>query len=502
MTSDTTSVFHTTEVPDTADFRSNRAAETAAPAAATSKRIAPQFVIDTIALADGLLIFAGGIVLLLQDAFAKGTSREAAFFVLAFVTLLSINLLRPIRRERTAGRAALNIALMKIFGVWLGCIAVAFLLMRITVTPDRGSQILLIAWAIAMTAFVTTTHLAAFLAVRYWDARGRIRTRVAVLGSGAIAQRLITAIGAQGDPNATVIGVFDDRNDGTPGCTGHPLLGGMSDLVDEIHQGRIDNVVVAIPLAEQRLLEETLTQLELLPVDVQLCPDEFGLRIGMDRRYLPFDATLLNVQKRPFTGWRGIVKRAEDLILAASISVVILPLFLVIAMAVKLTSPGPVFFRQKRLGLNNEMIEVFKFRTMYLHATDHNGEQQTTRNDPRVTRVGEILRQISLDELPQLINVLRGEMSIVGPRPHARSSKAGGILFPDAVRRYYARHRVKPGITGWAQVNGWRGETQTVEQLRNRVEHDLYYIENWSLGFDVLIVLRTLVTGFINRNAY
>ena len=155
---------------------------------------------------------------------------------------------------------------------------------------------------------------------------------------------------------------------------------------------------------------------------------------------------------------------------------------LAIAMLIKLDSPGPVLFRQKRYGFNNQLIEVFKFRTMYTHMTDHNAEQLTRRNDPRITRLGAFLRRTSLDELPQFLNVLRGEMSIVGPRPHALSAKAGALLYQDAVKYYDARHRVKPGITGWAQVNGWRGETDTVEQIRKRVEHDLYYIEHWSIA--------------------
>ena len=173
-----------------------------------------------------------------------------------------------------------------------------------------------------------------------------------------------------------------------------------------------------------------------------------------------------------------------------------------IAAAIKLDSPGPVLFRQRRYGLNNEMIEVFKFRTMRADATDRNAERLTARNDPRVTRVGAFLRRTSLDELPQFLNVLRGDMSVVGPRPHATAAKAGGLLYPEAVRGYHARHRVKPGITGWAQVNGWRGETETVEQIARRVECDLYYIEHWTVAFDLWIVLRTVFGGFAGRNAY
>lgn len=180
----------------------------------------------------------------------------------------------------------------------------------------------------------------------------------------------------------------------------------------------------------------------------------------------------------------------------------ITPLLAAIAALIRLDSPGPVLFRQKRHGLNNELIEVLKFRTMYHHASDPNAAQLTRRNDPRVTRIGAFLRRTSLDELPQFINVLRGEMSVVGPRPHAVSAKAGGLLYADAVRNYNWRHRMKPGITGWAQVSGWRGETERVEQIQKRVEHDIYYIENWSVLMDLQIILSTILGGFAGKNAY
>ena len=185
------------------------------------------------------------------------------------------------------------------------------------------------------------------------------------------------------------------------------------------------------------------------------------------------------------------------LILAA-----IAPLLLMIALLIKLDSPGPILFRQKRYGFNNTLIDVLKFRTMYTDQTDANAEQLTRRNDPRITRVGAFLRRTSLDELPQFLNVVRGEMSIVGPRPHALAAKAGTLLYQDAVKYYDARHRVKPGITGWAQVNGWRGETDTVEQIKKRVEHDLYYIEHWSILLDLKIIARTILGGFTGQHAF
>jgi exopolysaccharide biosynthesis polyprenyl glycosylphosphotransferase len=178
------------------------------------------------------------------------------------------------------------------------------------------------------------------------------------------------------------------------------------------------------------------------------------------------------------------------------------PLFLVVALAIKLDSPGPVFFRQKRYGFNNHLIGVYKFRSMRHDMRDEKAEKLVTKNDPRVTRLGAFLRKTSIDELPQLINVLLGEMSIVGPRPHALSAKAADRLYEEVVAEYAARHRVKPGITGWAQVMGWRGETDTIEKIQKRVEHDLYYIENWSLGFDLKILVLTVFALLKADNAY
>lgn len=203
----------------------------------------------------------------------------------------------------------------------------------------------------------------------------------------------------------------------------------------------------------------------------------------------------------PFTDWRRVTKSVEDFLLASIILIFIAPLLLIVALAIKFDTPGPVLFRQRRYGLDGELITVYKFRTMHDHLSDARAERLTARNDPRVTKVGAFLRKTSIDELPQLINVLRGEMSLIGPRPHPVAAKAANRPYEEVVAEYAARHRVKPGITGWAQVNGWRGETDSVEQIQKRVEHDLFYIERWSLTLDIKILFRTffVLTG---KNAF
>jgi len=214
------------------------------------------------------------------------------------------------------------------------------------------------------------------------------------------------------------------------------------------------------------------------------------------------DIPVLNVVNRPLKNWGGFAKILEDKVLGAFLLVFLSPLMGLIAILIKLDSKGPVFFVQRRFGFNNKVIRVFKFRTMYSDRGDLTGAQRTVKNDPRVTRIGRVLRALSMDELPQLLNVVRGDMSLVGPRPHAIEMKAGDRLYCQAVEQYLHRHRVRPGITGWAQVNGLRGEVDTLEKANARVIYDLYYIENWSPGLDFKILLKTAGILASSENAY
>ena len=235
---------------------------------------------------------------------------------------------------------------------------------------------------------------------------------------------------------------------------------------------------------------------------MKLVPDLVAFDFVSHKTSTLSGVALLHIFDRPISGWSQFLKAAEDRVGAALMLALVAPVMAMIALAIKLDSPGPVFFKQPRVGFNSRLFNVLKFRTMHHAMRDEHCANQTTRNDPRVTRVGRFLRRTSLDELPQLINILRGEMSIVGPRPHALSTKAEGHLFEEVVDKYAARHRVKPGLTGWAQVKGWRGETDTIEKIRRRVEHDLYYIENWSIMFDIVIIVRTVLLIFRDRKAY
>ena len=321
---------------------------------------------------------------------------------------------------------------------------------------------------------------------------GRLSRNVVIVGATGLAKRFIECMENRKDPWICILGIVEDRKDrGSSDICQYPILGNLDNLIDWAQKHRIDDVVIALPWrAEDRLLS-IIEKLEILPVCLCLCPDMIGYNfVRHDYGYL-CGVPVLNIFQKPVSGWSFWAKPIEDRVLAALLLVMILPVMGFIALCIKLDSPGPVFFRQKRYGFNNQVIDVVKFRTLRFEQQDDLAKQLVTQNDSRVTRVGRFLRHMSLDELPQLLNVLRGEMSIVGPRPHALNASAGGRLYAEIVEKYAIRHKVKPGITGWAQVNGWRGETDTEEKIRKRVEHDLYYIKNWSLTLDLTIILRT-----------
>ena len=359
----------------------------------------------------------------------------------------------------------------------------------------------------AVTWFVTVPAVLAvgrFL-LSYWIHRlaedGRFASRTVIVGAGEHGQRLAAHLMAYEDVRTRVIGFIDDRQKGRlAGDLDLEILGDIQHLVRLIQRGLVDQIFVALPWSAERRLMEVIEELATTPVPIRLAPDMVGFELT-DRSFTKVARLpMLHVFDRPISGWSGVAKTVEDFVLGVLLFIVVAPLFFLIALAIKIDSPGPVFFRQRRYGFNNNLIEVWKFRTMYADQTDSECEHQTIRNDPRVTRIGEFLRRSSLDELPQLLNVLRGEMSLVGPRPHAVATKAAGRRFEEAVHRYAARHKVKPGITGWAQVNGWRGETDTLEKLQKRVEFDLYYIDNWSILFDLEILIRTLVVVIRDHN--
>ena len=247
---------------------------------------------------------------------------------------------------------------------------------------------------------------------------------------------------------------------------------------------------------------QILQQLFALQIDIRVSALNSKLRLNSSAYSYIGKVPMLAVMDKPLNDWDRLIKKLEDRVIGLVLLMVAAPFMALVALAVRLDSKGPVLFRQKRYGFNNELIEVYKFRSMYSGDLDATASKLVTKNDSRVTRVGRFIRKTSLDELPQLFNVLRGEMSLVGPRPHATQAKADRELYEDVVQGYFARHRVKPGVTGWAQVNGWRGETDTHEKLQRRIEHDIYYIDNWSVALDLYIIALTPFALISGKNAY
>ncbi|MCP4308013.1 MAG: undecaprenyl-phosphate glucose phosphotransferase [bacterium] len=358
-------------------------------------------------------------------------------------------------------------------------------------------------WIIAFGfgAFGTT------FAVRYGISRlvlhlargGVLRRQMVVVGTRPQVERLLMFMQAHPPDFVNVVGVFLDEPDHYSIC-GIRVLGGLPQTTGFLRRSLVNDVVVALPWSAETRVQSAIDQLRDLPVNIYLASDLIHPSIGL--REPPEHLAglpMVPVQGQPLSDSGFAVKTAEDYVLATLGLIVALPLMAVIALAIKIDSKGPVFFRQKRLGFNNEEFEIFKFRSMFYTEQAAAKTEQAKQNDPRVTRVGSFLRRSSLDEVPQLFNVLNGTMSLVGPRPHAIDHNED---YSRQIRGYFRRHRVKPGITGWAQVNGLRGETDTTKKMEARVRHDVYYTENWSLLFDLRIMAQTVITLISCRNAH
>ena len=343
------------------------------------------------------------------------------------------------------------------------------------------------------------------LLVRRWTQEGRLDRRTVVVGCDANGETLIRSLAAQRDSDLHIIGAFDDRSEGRSptSCAGVPKLGTVHDLVSFARTTRVDLVIFSLPITAEGRILQMLKKLWVLPVDIRLSAHTNKLRYRPRSYSYVGNVPVLDVFDKPIADWDVVMKWLFDKIVGSLALVCALPIMAIVAIAIKLESRGPVLFKQKRYGFNNELIEIYKFRSMYADQADATASKLVTANDPRVTRVGRFIRKTSLDELPQLFNVVfAGNLSLVGPRPHALQAKAEDRLYDEAVDGYFARHRVKPGLTGWAQIHGWRGETNSQEKIQQRVEHDLYYIENWSLLLDLYIVAQTPFALLRTENAY
>lgn len=334
---------------------------------------------------------------------------------------------------------------------------------------------------------------------------GIIGQRVVIYGaSAAVNRRVIDLLELERLPHLRIVGFADDRverADRQP--QGHVrYVGGFAQILEMARDDALDQVILALPHVGQERLDMIVEQLSAVSIDVCILSREVVELRSSFRLGVIGSLPVMTLMRRPVRDLDLIGKNIQDYVLASIAIILLSPVLLLTAIAIKLESPGPVIFRQRRFGFNNAEIDVFKFRSMRTDMQDESGAQRTLRKDPRVTRVGWFIRRFSIDELPQLFNVLRGEMSLVGPRPHATKMRVEDAFYFDAVRGYVARHRVKPGITGLAQVRGLRGEIADLDRARKRVEYDIYYIEHWSPLLDLRIMIETVFRLIWDRNAY
>lgn len=388
----------------------------------------------------------------------------------------------------------------KVTAIWGAVFVTLIALAYFTQVSDSFSRFWVVTWFTTTLILFGILRIGLAYQVERWTKRGELDINIAIIGTGAPAEKLIRHLEATLGTGTAIVGVFHDSAEAAPaGIAGHPVLGNVDDLLVFMRTNRVDEIIVAVPWRAGSEVREMTAKLQTIAVDVKLCPEEISLELPNLGYGEVAGIPMLKLSERPLSGWSVFAKGLEDRVLATLLLIGFSPILLLIAVAIKLNSKGPILFRQKRYGFNNNEFAVLKFRTMREGPPPDSEVTQATRADPRVTMIGRILRRTSLDELPQLINVIRGEMSLVGPRPHAVEHNEE---YASVINEYLSRHRVKPGITGWAQVNGFRGETQTVDLMRQRVQHDLYYIDHWSVLFDLRILVMTAFVGFIHRNAY
>jgi putative colanic acid biosynthesis UDP-glucose lipid carrier transferase len=437
------------------------------------------------------------VLMLMACALALGEPFSARYVNLAVVTfVVSLQVFGEMPLAEGEARAELAGPVERLLLQWAAVMAVLLLLGFVTKLTGLYSRKVVLCWlALTPLALVAARALACHLLPRVM-AGGVHRGRV-IVGASRVGDALAERIG--GDPClGEVAGFFDDRQE--PRVGQHPLavLGGIGDVVPYVKRHHVAAVYIALPVTSDERIRRMVQALRDTTASVYFVPDTLPFDTIQGRVAQVGGIPLIAVLETPFYGLNAVLKRCTDLTVATLALLILWPLMLAIAAGVKLGSPGPALFRQRRYGLDGEEFRVFKFRTMTV-CEDGAHVEQAKQGDARVTPLGALLRRTSLDELPQFLNVLEGSMSVVGPRPHA---VAHNEQYRRLIQGYMLRHKVKPGITGWAQVNGLRGETQSVERMRKRIEHDLDYLRNWSLTLDMRILLRTPFVVLKGPNAY
>jgi len=439
------------------------------------------------------------VATLLLTVIAYGAPLSQQYLALAALAfLISAQVVSDPVLDSSGNRGISMLLKHRIFSEWLLVSAALLLLAFALKVTELFSRRVILTW-FAITPFVVVAAQVGFRRYAAFSAlRGKILQSHVIVGANDVGARLARRLRA--NPHlGTFRGYFDDRHsERLPGLPEEQLLGGTTDIANYVRLNSVSSIYICLPMRPDERVMRLLEDLKDTTASVYFVPDLYAFDT-MQAQVCDLDGIpLFAVRETPFSGMNGVLKRGSDIVFATMALAVIWPLLLAIAIGVRMSSPGPSLFRQRRYGLYGESISVYKFRTMRVCEDGHT-ITQAQRNDPRVTPFGSFLRRTSLDELPQLFNVLGGTMSLVGPRPHAVSHNEE---YRKVIAGYMLRHKVRPGITGWAQVNGYRGETETVEKMQRRVEYDLDYLRNWSLRLDLNIIFRTALLVLRDHNAY
>jgi len=427
-----------------------------------------------------------------QKSWTAGTIAAVLFLVIG----------QSLRLYEGARGARLRPQLVRVWAGWfLGVVPALLFVLFISKQSEQYSRIIVSSWFVLTPFCISVWRTMITLALRELRTHGYNVRSAAIIGMTELGEQLALQMQTVPSFGLQVYGFYDDRAEER--C--HPIPeslgtygGTLKAAVNAAKTGEIDLIYIAFPLRAEPRINELLRELSDTTASVYLAADFFAFDLLHARWGAVGGVPTVSLHETPFYGVDGWLKRLEDIVLGAVILMIISIPMLIIGIGVKLTSPGPALFRQRRYGLNGEVIHVLKFRSMTV--TEDGAEiQQATEGDARITKLGAFLRRTNLDELPQFLNVIEGSMSIIGPRPHA---VAHNELYRRKIQGYMLRHKVKPGISGWAQVNGWRGETDTLEKMEKRIEHDLDYIRNWSLLWDLQIISMTVFGSGARRNAY
>ncbi|MFN8830481.1 MAG: undecaprenyl-phosphate glucose phosphotransferase [Labrys sp. (in: a-proteobacteria)] len=470
----------------------------------TENAISPAILLGMIRLIEFLALLAIGLIIYVGYVEPESGFNISYLLPLTAGALLAMLFIQAADGYSIGSLRSIARQMGRVIAAWTLVFATFAVAMFFLKMGEEYSRVWFAGWYLGGLGFLLVFRFGVALAIRQWNRDGRLQRRAVVVGGGEPAAELIHSIEGASDSDIQICGVFDDRaDDRSPAIVkGYPKLGTISELVEFARLAKIDLLIVSLPLTAENRLLQILKKLWVLPVDIRLSAHSNKLRFRPRSYSYIGSVPFIDVFDKPITDWDSIIKRLFDLFFGTLILLMVSPIMIATAIAIKLDSKGPVFFRQKRYGFNNEAIEVWKFRSLYAEMSDFSAAKLVTKDDPRVTRVGRFIRKTSIDELPQLFNVLVGTLSLVGPRPHAVTAKMADRLYEQVCDGYFARHKVKPGITGWAQINGWRGETDTQEKIRMRIEFDLHYIENWSPFFDLQILVLTPFSLLNNENAY